>query len=38
MEMKKNSPMPASVIIELIGRIQNYLNRMCRTGIESLKF
>jgi hypothetical protein len=38
LELKKNAPMPASEILELIGRIQNYLNRMCHTGIESLKF
>jgi hypothetical protein len=38
LELKKNAPMPAGEILELIGRIQNYLNRMCHTGIESLKF
>jgi len=37
-ELQKNSPMPPEEILELLGRIQNYLNRMCHAGIESLEF
>jgi hypothetical protein len=30
--------MPYAEILELIGQIQNYLNRMCHAMIESLTF
>jgi hypothetical protein len=37
-ELRKNSPMAADDILELLGQIRNYLNHMCHTGIEWLKF
>ena len=36
--LRKNEPMPYAEISELIGQIQNYLNRMCHAMIESLTF
>jgi hypothetical protein len=36
--LRKNEPMPYAEILELIGQIQNYLNRMCHAMIESLTF
>jgi class 3 adenylate cyclase len=37
-ELRKNQPMSSADILELLGRIQNYLNHMCHSGIETLKF
>jgi hypothetical protein len=37
-ELSKNSPMPRQEIIELLGNIQTYLNRMGHAGIERLEF
>ena len=34
----RNSPMASKDILELLGRIQNYLNHMCHAGIEALEF
>ena len=36
--LRKNEPMPYPEILELIGQIQSYLNRMCHAMIESLTF
>jgi len=36
--LRRNEPMPYSEILELVGQIQNYLNRMCHAMIESLTF
>lgn len=36
--LQKNEPMPYVEILELIGQIQTYLNRMCHATIESLAF
>lgn len=38
LELQKNEPMPYTEILELIGQIQTYLNRMCHAMIESLNF
>jgi hypothetical protein len=37
-ELRKNTPMPSAEIVDFLGRIQNYLNRMCHAGIEPLAF
>lgn len=37
-ELSKNAPMPRQEIIELLGNIQTYLNRMGHAGIEPLEF
>ncbi len=36
--LQKNEPMPYLEILELVNRIQSYLNRMCHAMIESLTF
>jgi hypothetical protein len=36
--LRKNTPMPYAEILELVGQIQTYLNRMCHAMIESLTF
>jgi len=36
--LRKNEPMPYPEILELVGQIQTYLNRMCHAMIESLTF
>jgi hypothetical protein len=36
--LRKNAPMGSDDILELLGRIQNYLNHMCHAGIEALEF
>jgi len=36
--LRKNEPMPYAEILELVGQIQGYLNRMCHAMIESLTF
>ena len=36
--LRENEPMPPDEILDLLGRIQNYLNRMCHAGIEPLEF
>jgi hypothetical protein len=38
LELRKNEPMPAAEALKLLNQIQNYLNRMCHTGIEKLEF
>jgi len=38
LELRKGSPMPPLEILDLLERIQNYLNSMCHTGIEPLTF
>ena len=38
LELQKDSPMPTVEILDLLERIQNYLNRMCHSGIEPLEF
>jgi len=38
LELRKNEPMPSADILELLDRIQTYLNRMCHAGIEKLEF
>lgn len=37
-ELRKNNPMDSGDILELLERIRKYLNRMCHSGIEWLKF
>jgi hypothetical protein len=37
-ELRNNKPMPYPEILELVGQIQNYLNRMCHAVIEPLHF
>ncbi|NCF64207.1 MAG: hypothetical protein GWP58_15260 [Gammaproteobacteria bacterium] len=37
-ELQKNTPMESEAILEFLGQIRNYLNHMCHTGIEWLKF
>ncbi len=37
-ELAKNEPMPPDEILELLGNIQDYLNRMSHAGIETLEF
>jgi hypothetical protein len=37
-ELRKNKPMESAAILEMLERIKNYLNHMCHTGIEWLKF
>jgi len=37
-ELRRNKPMKPEDILDLLGRIQNYLNHMCHSGIESLDF
>lgn len=36
--LRENDPMAYSEILELIGQIQDYLNRMCHAMIETLEF
>jgi len=36
--LRRNTPMNSEEILELLGRIQSYLNQMCHAGIESLEF
>jgi len=36
--LRNNSPMGSTDILELLARIQNYLNHMCHAGIEPLEF
>jgi hypothetical protein len=38
LELRKNEPMPFTDILKLLDQIQTYLNRMCHSGIEKLKF
>jgi len=38
LELRKNEPMPPAEILEFLGRVQNYLNRMCHAWIEPLEF
>jgi hypothetical protein len=37
-ELRKNEPMSSEDVLDFLGRIQNYLNHMCHSGIESLEF
>jgi hypothetical protein len=37
-ELAHGNPMPPEKICEMLDRIQNYLNRMCHSGIEKLTF
>lgn len=37
-ELRKNQPMKPAEILEMLERIRDYLNHMCHTGIEWLKF
>jgi hypothetical protein len=37
-ELQKNNPMKSEDILDLLERIRNYLNHMCHSGIEWLKF
>ncbi len=36
--LRRNTPMDSEEILDLLGRIQSYLNQMCHSGIESLEF
>jgi hypothetical protein len=38
LELSRNEPMPAEEILDLLDRIQSYLNRMYHAGIEKLEF
>ncbi len=37
-ELRKDEPMPYNEILDLIGKIQNYLNHMCHANIKPLRF
>lgn len=37
-ELRKNTPMAREDALELLNRIKDYLNHMCHTGIDWLKF
>lgn len=37
-QLRKNAPMAPEEILDFLARIRNYLNHMCHSGIEWLKF